>query len=146
MIDFGEPSAGTPGGTDSAVDLRAIVDRALLLSGVPGALEPTSGGIAPSRELGDFIASSLQLLFECTGRGSSMGQWLAVALDVEEQQLDDGAPVALARLLDASAEDPELSFPVPPLTVEEDRADLAASQAASQEFGRIADDLPKEGP
>lgn len=144
MIGFGEPPAGTPGGPDAVATLREIVDRALLLSGAPGALEPTSGGIAPSRMLGDFVAAALQLLFESTGQGSSIGQWLADALDVEAQQLSDAAPLALARLLDASAEDPEVNFHVPPMTIEEDREDMVASQAALEEFGRISDDLPKE--
>lgn len=150
MIGFSEPPAGVPGGVpgdpDPAVKLRQIVDRALVLSSAPGTLEPTSGGIAPSRMLGDFVAAALQVLYESTGQGSSIEQWLADALDVGEQQLSDAAPLALARLLDASARNPEARFPVPPMTVEEDREDLAASQAALQEFGGIPDDLPKETP
>jgi hypothetical protein len=126
--------------------MREVVDRALLLSGAPGALEPTSGGIAPSQMLGDFVEAALRVLFESTAEGAPIDQWLAEALDVDLQQVSDAAPMALARLLNISAQNPEVGFSVPPMSSDEDREDLASSREAQEEFGRVSDDLPKETP
>jgi hypothetical protein len=142
-----QPAGGTLGGpeTDQSI-LRGLVDQALVLSRSPGALEPTSGGIAPSRMLGDFMASGLQALYDATGRGTPLEEWLSDALNVDAEQLAQSGPVALARLLDAASLDPRIQFEIPAMTVEEDREDERAALLASEQFGQIPDDIPKESP
>jgi len=124
--------------------LRELVDQALLLSRSPGALEPTSGGIAPSRMLGDFTAAGLQALYDATGRGTPLEEWLSDALNVDEKQLTQSGPVALARLLDAASLDPRIQFSIPATTVEDDREDAREALLVIEQFGEIPDDLPRE--
>lgn len=146
-FDAGQPSGGTPVPEQEAAQqtLRNLIDRALVLSRAPGTLEPTAaGGIAPSRALGDFMTAGLQGLYDATGLGTTLQEWLSVVLDVDDNQLAEAGPVSLARLMDEAAIDPTIQFGVPAMTIEEDRQDARDAAEASEQFGQIPDDLPKE--
>ena len=113
-----------------------------MYSGAPDSLEPTSGGVLPSRELGDFLERALRNLYDATAGGADPQTWLGDALGVRQPSGDD-ITLALARLLDAGAYAPGEEFAVPLMSVEEDKADLAESQRAATSFGTIPDNLPK---
>jgi|SRR5947209_4199781 len=138
----GEPSAGTPAASSQNV-LRDIIDRALLHSGAPGSLDSTSGGVLPSRMLGDFLEQALRGLYDVTAGRADVQTWLADALGVRNPAGDD-VMLALARLLDASGYEPGNEFDVPFMSAEEDKEDSAVSQRAIVSFGTIPDGLPKE--
>lgn len=144
-MNGGEPSAGTP--PDSAENvLRALIDGALLFSGSPGSKEEdASGGVQPSRMLGDFFEQALRGLYEATGARADVTIWLADALGVHTPYRND-VVLALARLLDASASEPGPEFEVPLMSPDEDRADLEASRRAADAFGTIPDGQTTETP
>jgi hypothetical protein len=145
VIDVGgEPGAGTPGGPNPRAQLRAIVDQALLLCHLPGALEDTSGGIAPARRLGDYLTEAL-LNFYDVMRGETMSAWLARLLAVPEASLAVEGPLALARMIDGTAEEAQAEFEVVPMSEEEERVDIEDAGRAAARFAVIPDDLPKEG-
>lgn len=145
MIDVGgEPGAGTPGGPNPQAELRAIVDLALLLCHLPGALEDTSGGIAPARRLGDYLTQALFNFYDVM-RGETMSAWLARLLAVPEANLAVDGPPALARLIDGATEEAQGEFEVVPMSEEEERLDIEDAGRAAARFAAIPDDLPKEG-
>jgi hypothetical protein len=134
-----------PGGVPAAAStrlLRGIIDQALILSRAPGALEATSGGIAPSRLLGDFIAASLESLYATTGSGVSIETWLASALRVDITLLEVDGPPSLAGMLDATATEP--SDEIPAMSELEQSLDAKDALRAIEEFGAIPDDLPRQ--
>jgi hypothetical protein len=109
-----EPSGGIPGNLETGQSiLRELVNQALLLSRALGVLEPTSGGIVPSRMLGDFVAGGLQAMYEATRGETSLEEWLSRALGVDDKQLAQDGPMVLARLLDGASADPRIKFEIP---------------------------------
>ncbi|MCW2240698.1 hypothetical protein [Azospirillum canadense] len=133
-----------PPETSSTRLLQEIVDQALLMSRIPGSLEPTSGGIEPSRQLSELLTAGLDALYEATGSGTSVEAWLASALAVDDvNQLAARGPLALANMLNGAAFRPKRK--VTPMSDQEDEIDARTALLAMEKFGVIPDNKEEGG-
>lgn len=139
-----------PGGTSCTGEepesvLRGIVDGALIASrNVPDARESADASWVPSKRLSDLITGGLTALYEASGKGQDVRQWLGDVLCLPADQVIQNAPGLIAGLLDDTADDPTVDFDVPPMTDEEDTADAERALQAADAFGLVPDGLPME--